>query len=313
MLGPVRAYLVDGTYELFRAYYGGPQSQNATGQEVGAARTLLRSLLVLLQEPSVTHVACAFDHVIESFRNELFAGYKTGEGIEPELFAQFGLAERVSAALGILTWPMIDFEADDALATAADVCARDERVRQVLLCSPDKDLAQCVTGDRVVLLDRMREKVLDEDGVRGKFGVSPGSIPDYLALVGDAADGIPGIKGWGAKSAGALLARYFDLDRIPGACETWSVKVRGAEKLSLALNQNRDAARLYRVLATLRRDVPLGVRVDDLEWTGPHPEKLAELARELGDDKLVDRVERAVAARARAMAMPTRGRDLGSS
>jgi 5'-3' exonuclease len=294
----VKVHLIDGTYELFRAYYGGPSSKNnAAGREVGAARTLFRSLATLLDDSGVTHVACAFDHVIESFRNDLFEGYKTGDGIEPELFAQFELAERVSAALGILTWPMIEFEADDALSTAADMCARDPRVEQVLVCSPDKDLAQCVRGDLVVCLDRMRKTTLNEPGVIAKFGVSPGSIPDYLALVGDTADGIPGIAGWGAKSAATVLGVYGRVDAIPEDVALWTVKVRGAEKLSLALNAGREAARLYRTLATLRFDVPLGVTVDTLEWKGPDPAKLEETCEELGDERLVERARTTVLAR----------------
>jgi 5'-3' exonuclease len=293
----VKVHLVDGTYELFRAYYGGPSSTNATGREVGAARTLFRSLATLLDDPQVTHVACAFDHVIESFRNALFEGYKTGDGIEPELFAQFELAERVSEALGLLTWPMVEFEADDALSTAANVCAGDPRVGQILLCTPDKDLAQCVRGDRIVLFDRMRKTTLNESGVIAKFGVLPGSIPDYLALVGDAADGIPGIAGWGAKSAAAVLGAYGSMDAIPEDVSAWTVKVRGAEKLSSALNAGREAARLYRTLATLRLDVPLGVTVDTLEWKGSDPAKLEETCAELGDERLLERVRMTVTER----------------
>ena len=293
----MKVHLVDGTYELFRAYYGGPSSTNAAGREVGAARTLFRSLATLLDDPQVTHVACAFDHVIESFRNALFEGYKTGDGIEPELFAQFELAERVSEALGLLTWPMIEFEADDALSTAADVCAGDPRVGQILLCTPDKDLAQCVRGDLIVLFDRMRKTTLNEPGVIAKFGVLPGSIPDYLALVGDAADGIPGIAGWGAKSAAAVLGAYRSIDAIPEDVAAWTVKVRGAEKLSSALNAGREAARLYRTLATLRLDVPLGVTVDTLEWKGSDPAKLEETCKELGDERLLERVRTTVSAR----------------
>lgn len=286
----VRVHLIDGTYELFRAYYGGPPSRNAVGREVGAARTLFRSLATLLDDPDVTHVACAFDHVIESFRNGLFSGYKTGDGIDPALFEQFELVERVSEALGLVTWRMIEFEADDALSTAADVCARDARVEKILLCSPDKDLAQCVRDDRVVMLDRMRKTTLNEAGVLEKFGVPPTSIPDYLALVGDSADGIPGIAGWGAKSAAAVLRAYGTLHSIPEDCTTWTVKVRGAEKLSDALNAERDQARLYRTLATLRLDVPLGVTVDGLLWKGPDAAQLEETCKELGDERLVERM-----------------------
>jgi 5'-3' exonuclease len=295
----VKIHLVDGTFELFRAYYGGQPSRNGAGREVGAARTLFRSLATLLDDPQVTHVACAFDHVIESFRNGLFQGYKTGDGIDPDLFAQFELAERVSEALGLVTWPMVEFEADDALATGADACARDERVEQVVLCSPDKDLAQCVRGDRIVMFDRMRKTMLDEPGVVAKFGVMPRSIPDYLALVGDAADGIPGIAGWGKKAAATLLGTYCDLDAIPENAAKWTVKVRGAETLSNRLNAERDTARLYRTLATLRLNVPLGVTVDALEWKGSNAAKLEETCKELGDERLLERVRETVPERRR--------------
>ncbi|HEY3236760.1 MAG TPA: hypothetical protein VGJ84_18725, partial [Polyangiaceae bacterium] len=203
----MKVHLIDATFELFRAFFGAPRKNNAGGREVGAAVGLLRTLVVLLRGPEVTHLACAFDHVIESFRNELFPGYKTSEGVDPELLAQFDLAEQVSSALGIVTWPMVEFEADDALATAAARYNRDARVEQVVICSPDKDFAQCVIGDRVVCWDRMRQRILGEAGVKEKFGVGPASIPDLLALTGDAADGIPGIPRWGRKSAGTLLSR----------------------------------------------------------------------------------------------------------
>jgi 5'-3' exonuclease len=286
----VKLHLVDGTYELFRAYYGGQPYKNGRGREVGAVRTLVASLLVLLRAPDATHVGVAFDHVIESFRNELFAGYKTGEGIEPLLLAQFELAEVASEALGLVTWPMVEFEADDAMAAAATMGERDERVEQILLCSPDKDLAQCVTGNRVVLFDRMRRKLLDEAAVVEKFGVVPASIPDFLALVGDTADGIPGITGWGARSAGTVLAAYLHVDAIPENPATWTVGVRGAARLAAALNGSRAEAKLYTELATLRRDAPIGIDVDGLEWKGPHPDKLAALAVELDDAELVERV-----------------------
>jgi 5'-3' exonuclease len=287
----VKVHLLDGTYELFRAYYGGPPSRNARGDEIGAARTLFRSFASLLDDPSVTHVACAFDHVIESFRNELFAGYKTSEGIEPALHAQFPIAERVSRALGVVTWPMVEFEADDALATAAERCQEDARVEQVLLCSPDKDLAQCVRGTRVVMLDRMRRTVLDEPGVVAKFGVPPASIPDFLALVGDAADGIPGIAGWGEKSTAAVLAAYGTVESIPSDPATWTVKVRGAARLAASLHAGRADAALYRRLATLRRDVPIAAEPGSIEWNGPDLAAVEALAEELSDDKLVPRVK----------------------
>jgi len=213
----MKVHLVDGTYELFRAYFGAPKKTGLSGREVGASAGILRSLLFLLRDEDVTHVACAFDHVIESFRNDLFAGYKTGEGVPEDLLSQFGLAEDVTRALGIVTWPMVEFEADDAIATAAFRFASDPRVEQVVIASPDKDLTQCVRGARVVLWDRRRQIVLDEAGVRAKFGVSPESIPDFLALVGDAADGLPGVFGWGKKSAATVLARYGHIEDIPGS------------------------------------------------------------------------------------------------
>ena len=289
----MKIHLVDGTYELFRAYYGGQPHLNASGVEVGAVRTLFASLLVLLRAPDVTHVGVAFDHVIESFRNGLFPGYKTGEGIDPALYGQFGLAEAASEALGLVTWPMVEFEADDAMASAAALAERDARVEQVLLCSPDKDLAQCVTAKRVVLVDRMRKNVLDEEKVVEKFGVRPTSIPDYLALVGDTADGIPGIPGWGARSAASVLSVYGHVDAIPADPSTWTVAVRGAARLARALNEARAEAALYRELATLRRDAPIGVDVDGLEWKGPDSTKLAALCEELEDPELFARAHAA--------------------
>jgi len=293
----VNVHLIDATYELFRAYFGGPPAKNARGEEVGAVRTFARSLLSLLRDPRVTHVACAFDHVIESFRNDLFEGYKTSEGVPEDLLAQFELAERASRALGVVTWPMIEFEADDAMATMADLCAKDERVEQVFLCSPDKDLAQCIVGERVVGLDRMRQSTLTEADVIQKFGVPPGSIPDYLALVGDSADGIPGIAGFGPKTAALVLGAYETLDHIPKEPTEWSVRVRGTERLCATLNEQRDAARLYRTLATLRRDVPLNTTLDDLEWHGAMPELLDALVTELGDEGLRERLAQTLAAR----------------
>jgi 5'-3' exonuclease len=293
----VNVHLIDGTYELFRAYYGGPKAENAEGREVGAVQTFARSMLSLLRDPTVTHVGCAFDTVIRSFRNELFHGYKTEEGIEPALFSQFPLVEQASRALGLVTWSMIDFEADDAMATMAGVAAKDSRVERIFLCSPDKDLAQCVEGNRVVCLDRMRKITLDDAGVIEKFGVPPASIPEYLALVGDTADGIPGIKGFGAKSASAILAAYGTIDAIPRDPEAWSVKLRGAPRLAAALNAERDEAALYRKLATLRFDVPLGTSVNDLEWRGAAREELDLLVTELGDEGLRERVAQVSAER----------------
>jgi 5'-3' exonuclease len=240
----MKVHLVDGTFELFRAYYGSPSSKTVDGFEIGAVRGLLRSMLALLGEPGVTHIAIAFDQVIESFRNDLYPGYKTGDGMDPKLFAQFGPAEEACRALGIVTWPMIEFECDDALAAGAAKFADSPEVEQVVICTPDKDLAQCVQGTRIVCLDRMRRKALDEPGVHAKFGVGPASMPDWLALVGDSADGYPGIARWGAKSAGTVLAVYEHLERIPDDPATWSVAVRGAEALAQSLRENRDAALL---------------------------------------------------------------------
>jgi 5'-3' exonuclease len=286
----MNVHLVDGTYELFRAFYAVPSAKNATGLEVGAVRGLARSMLALLREPGVSHVAIAFDHVIESFRNQLFDGYKTGEGIDPELWGQFELAERVCAALGIVVWPMVEFEADDALATAAFRFAQAAEVEQVLIASPDKDLAQCVVGTRVVCLDRMRKKQLDADGVIAKFGVTPAQIPDYLALVGDSADGIPGVPRWGAKSAAAVLREYGSIDAIPDSAGSWRVSVRGAAALAESLTERRTDALLYKRLATLRVDVPLAEDLDDLRYRGAARAPLEALVAELSDPALLERV-----------------------
>jgi 5'-3' exonuclease len=285
----MNVHLVDGTYELFRAYYAVPSAKNAAGAEVGAVRGLARSMLSLLREPGVTHVGVAFDHVIESFRNQLFAGYKTGEGIDPDLWSQFGLAESACRALGIVVWPMVEFEADDALATAAARCAALPEVEQVLIASPDKDLAQCVVGSRVVCLDRMRKKVLDESGVLAKFGVHPAQIPDYLALVGDSADGIPGVPRWGAKSAAALLTAYGTLEEIPDSAASWQISVRGAAALAESLASRRSDALLYKQLTTLRLDVPLTETLEALAYRGPDRTELEEVALNLSDGSLVER------------------------
>lgn len=288
----MKLHLVDGTYELFRAFYGAPSSINGSGQEVGATRGILRTLLGLIRDESATHIGCAFDHQIESFRNQLFGGYKTGEGIDPAFFAQFPLAERATHALGIVVWPMIDFEADDALATAAAQWEDHPEVTQVVICSPDKDLAQCVHSDRVVMLDRRRRILLDEAGVREKFGIPPASIPDYLALVGDAADGIPGIPRWGPKTAGMLLSRFGSIEAIPRDPNFWGVDVRGKDALAESLNGRRDDAELYRTLAVLRRDVPLEETLEDLEWKGVRHEEMQALCAELGESELLERVPR---------------------
>ena len=288
----MQLHLIDGTYELFRAYFGAPPALGADGVEIGAARGLLRGMAALLREPACTHIAIAFDHVIESFRNDLFEGYKTGEGLEPELLGQFEIAEEVALALGITCWPMREFEADDAIATAAARYARDPRIEQVRLCSPDKDLAQCVRGERVVLVDRMRDRVIDEAGVREKWGVGPGSIPDWLGLVGDRADGIPGIPRWGQKSSAAVLAVYESIEAIPASETEWSLAVRGAKTLAANLAAERDAALLYKRLAILREDVPLEEDLDDLAWRGARRDLLAPLAVRLRDERILERIER---------------------
>jgi 5'-3' exonuclease len=288
----MRIHLVDGTYELFRAHFGAPEATGRDGTVVGATLGLMRSLLSLLREDGVTHVACAFDHVIESFRNDLFPDYKTSEGVPDELLAQFPLAERATRALGVVVWPMVEFEADDALATAAARAADDSHVDQVVICSPDKDLAQCVRGTRVVALDRLRRRVYDEAGVIEKFGIPPASIPDWLALVGDDADGIPGVPRWGARSASTLLAHYGHLEEIPDEASRWTVPVRGAAALAESLATHRAEVLLYRRLATLRTDVPLAEETDALRWQGAVRPDLAALCHELGEDQIVDRVTR---------------------
>jgi 5'-3' exonuclease len=287
----VKVHLVDGTYELFRAYFSWPSAIGKDGREVGACKGLMRAMRRLLAEPDVTHVAYAFDHCIESFRNQLFAGYKTGEGIEPALFNQFGLAERVCEALGIVTWAMTEFEADDALATAAVRLAAEPAVDQVVICSPDKDLMQCVTSDRIVCWDSMRQKVFGEAQVIEKFGVAPASIPDYLALVGDSADGIPGIPRWGKKAASTLLAHYAHLESIPHDDALWEVRLRGSRALADELKSHWPLALLYRDLATLRLDVPLGETLTDLRYGGADRGKLEAVCEELADFSVLQSVE----------------------
>jgi 5'-3' exonuclease len=288
----MRIHLVDGTYELFRAHFGAPEAAAPDGRAVGATVGLVRSLLSLLREDGVTHVACAFDTVIESFRNDLFAGYKTGEGIPEELLAQFPLAERAARALGLVVWSMVEFEADDALATAAARADATPEVEQIVICSPDKDLAQCVRASRVVCLDRSRRRLYDRAGVLEKFGVAPASIPDWLALVGDDADGIPGVPRWGARSAATVLARYEHLEAIPDGESQWDVPVRGAAALAQSLRQHRSEAALYRLLATLRTDVPLAEHTEDLRWPGVPRAELTALCHEIGADDVLERVHR---------------------
>jgi 5'-3' exonuclease len=266
----LQIYLVDGTYELFRHYYALPSAREADGREVAAVRGVLASVLGMIKG-GATHIAVATDHVIESFRNGLWPRYKTAEGIEPDLLAQFSLLEDVLSAAGIVVWPMVEFEADDALAAAAVAAARDMRVERVIICTPDKDLAQCVRGTRVVQLNRRTRVTLDEAGVIQKFGVLPVSIPDYLALVGDAADGYPGLPGWGAKSSAAVLAKFVHLESIPADCREWRVNVANASTLANTLSRERDRALLFRRLATLRTDIALFDNVEQLRWNGPTP------------------------------------------
>jgi len=265
---PMDVHLIDGTYELFRHYYALPSARDADGAEVAAVRGVIASVLGLVNK-GATHVGVATDHVIESFRNRLWPGYKTGAGIEPDLLAQFPLLEDALDALGVRVWPMVEYEADDALAAAAMKAAADRGVERVVICTPDKDLAQCVRGNRVVQLNRRTNVVLDEAGVVKKFGVPPASIPDYLALVGDAADGYPGLPGWGAKSTAAVLARFGKLEAIPADWREWRVNAQGAATLAKTLERERDRAFLFRDLATLRTDIPVFDSVEDLRWTGP--------------------------------------------
>lgn len=287
-------HLLDGTYELFRHHFAVPSHVDPDGMEVAAVRGVVGTVLTMLED-GATHLGVATDHVIESFRNELWPGYKTSAGIDPELLAQFPLLEDALGALGVCVWPMVDEEADDALAAAAAVAARDARVDEVLICTPDKDLAQCVRDPRIAQLDRRNGRRLDEAGVRQKFGVGPASIPDWLALVGDSADGFPGLPGWGAKSAATLLDRYGHVEDIPEQVEEWDVTVRGAAKLASTLANRRGDAQLFLTLATLRTDAPVGT-VDDWRWRGPTPE-LAAWAERLGSPNLVRRAERATKGR----------------
>jgi 5'-3' exonuclease len=261
-------YLVDGTYELFRHYYALPSARDEDGHEVAAVRGVLASVLGMIKG-GATHIAVATDHVIESFRNDLWPGYKTGEGVEPDLLAQFPLLEEVLSAAGVVVWPMVEFEADDAIAAAAIAAAKRKDVTRVVICTPDKDLAQCVSGSRIVQLNRRTRVTMDESGVIQKFGVSPESIPDYLALVGDTADGYPGLPGWGAKSSAAVLAKFLHLESIPKDCREWRVSVTSAGALAATLCGQWDNAILFRRLATLRTDIKLFDDVDELRWRGP--------------------------------------------
>jgi 5'-3' exonuclease len=287
----MKIHLVDGTYELFRSFYGAPPKKSPGGREVGATLGLLRSLLTLITSSGATHIACSFDHIIESFRNDLYPGYKTGEGVDAELLSQFPLAEEAVDALGMVIWPMVEFEADDALASAAIRFQEEANVDQVVICSPDKDLAQMVSGSRVVCWDRRRDILYDEYAVVEKYKVSPASIPDWLALVGDSADGYPGIPAWGAKSAAAVLSKYAHLESIPIDHLQWGLPASRALRLAENLRAHEDEAYLFRRLATLRRDVPIKQSLNDLEWRGAH-KRLRELCLELGDKDLPDRISR---------------------
>jgi 5'-3' exonuclease len=296
----VKAYLIDGTYELFRYHFAVPSEVRASGTKGAATRGVLGSMLGMLEE-GVTHIGVATDHVIESFRNDLYPGYKTGAGIDPDLKAQFPVIEAALQAMGVVVWPMVDLEADDGLASAAVTLAEDPAVEQVVICTPDKDLGQCVVGDRVVQLDRRKGVTLDEAGVTAKFGVPPTSIPDYLALVGDSADGFPGLKGWGAKAAAAVLKHYRHIEDIPRLAERWAVDVRGARTLANCLADHYDEALLFKELATLRIDRDLCTTVEELRWTGPaDPDAFAQTCEHLGAPGLPPRVERLSRKRAAA-------------
>jgi 5'-3' exonuclease len=281
----VDVYLIDGTYELFRHYYALPSARDEDGREVAAVRGVLMSVLGMVNG-GVTHVGVATDHVIESFRNRLWAGYKTGEGIEPDLKAQFPLLEEALSALGVAVWPMVEFEADDALASASVIAAADPSVERVVICTPDKDLAQSVRGTKVVQKIRRTNEIRDEAGVVAKFGVKPESIPDYLALVGDSSDGYPGLRGWGPKSAAAVLAKFEHLEQIPEDWRTWRVDASNAGALSRTLAQDRERAFLFRDLATLRHDLPLFASIEELRWSGPTP-AFAPLAARLDRARVV--------------------------
>ncbi|HTU62132.1 MAG TPA: 5'-3' exonuclease H3TH domain-containing protein, partial [Polyangiales bacterium] len=285
----LHVHLIDGTYELFRAYFAVPSRRSPNGQEVNAVSGLLQSLMALLRRPEVTHVACAFDHVIESFRNDLFAGYKTGEGVPADLMEQFELAERAVATLGVVVWPIVEFEADDALATGAARFSSDPSVARVLLCSPDKDLYQCV-GANVLVWDRQRDKLYDEAAVLEKFGVLPRQIPDFLALVGDSADGIPGIPRWGKASAAKALQQFGSLEQIPLDAKAFGSGLRGVASLLAELSAQREQASLYKTLATLRSDVPLTHTLSDLEYRGTDKRAFEALCVELGLDSISSRL-----------------------
>jgi 5'-3' exonuclease len=290
----MKLHLIDGTYELFRNYFGAPPKVARDGRQVGATLGLLRSMLMLVTSPGVTHVAVAFDHVIESFRNDLYPGYKTGAGVDAQLLAQFPLAEEALSAMGLVVWPMVEFEADDAIASAVSRFGPDKSIKQLVIGSPDKDLAQLVRGKRIVCWDRRRELIIGEKEVVAKYGVHPKSIPDWLALVGDSADGYPGIKGWGAKSASTVLAKFKHVESIPPDPKKWRldfISEGRATSLAAGLAEGQDELRLYKELAELRTDVPLRETLPDLEWRGAY-RRLRALCSELGDDRIPERIPR---------------------
>src|SRR5438270_3667372 len=280
-------YLIDGTYELFRHFFAVPSAKDTGGQEIGAVRGVLTSVLSMI-EKGATHLGVATDHVVESFRNDLYYGYKTSEGVPAELLSQFPILEETLEAMGVVVWPMVYFEADDALASAAGKAAQDDRVQRILICTPDKDLSQCVVGARVVQLDRRRNILRDEAGVVAKFGVKPQSIPDYLAVVGDSADGFPGVPGWGEKAASQTLSRYVRLEGIPGDWRDWDPSISNARRLATSLFNSWDDALLFRTLATLRLDAPVFDTVDDLRWAGPR-ERFEDRCRAMGSPEVFAR------------------------
>ena len=292
----MNVFLVDGTYELFRHFYAVPRTTSVDGIEIGAVRGVIGSMLGMLDD-GVTHIGVATDHVVESFRNELWPGYKTSEGLDPDVLSQFQPLEDALEALGLVVWKTVKHEADDALASAAVRAAADERVEQVFVCTPDKDLAQVVDGSRIVQFDRRKGTMRDADGVREKFGVGPASIPDYLALMGDSADGFPGVRGWGAKSAATVLAHYPHLEDIPDDAAAWVVRVRGAARLAGALAGAREEAALFRDLATLRTTLPVFEDVDELRWTGPEP-RFFDLCARINAPGYFRRAQAAAASRA---------------
>ena len=285
----MKIHLVDGTYELFRAHFGAPPKKAPDGMEIGATLGLVRSMMLLLSDPEVTHVAVAFDHVIESFRNKLYPGYKSSAGVDPVILNQFPLAEKLVSALGMVVWPQVKFEADDAIATAVAKFKKVKSVEQIVICSVDKDLTQMVDGDRVICWDRRREIFLNDKGVTEKFGVGPESIPDFLALVGDSADGYPGIQGWGEKSTSTVLAKYKHIEAIPNDPNKLGLGLGRATTLLENLKKNYKDALLFRELSTLRTDVPLKETLADLKWQGAYP-RLKKLCHELGDERIPERI-----------------------